>query len=135
MFLTVMSRSRLIAEGIPRINQMCATGAASEMWPMRSRRVIERVTRLPSLSTAASRERMQTRVPAKTVADPFKKGHCLSLPFAFDIQDKGKRRSVLRIPKKTRFSEKRVFCRKTACNGNGFVIESERNFRRSRFSG
>ena len=57
MFLTVKFSNTLSADGVPRINQMCATGAARVMWPIRSRRAIDLVTKLPSLSTAASRER------------------------------------------------------------------------------
>ena len=37
-------------EGTPLKNQMCETGAASSMWPMRSRRTFERVTSTPQRS-------------------------------------------------------------------------------------
>ncbi len=36
--------------GTPLKNQMCETGAARSMWPMRSRRTLERVTSTPQRS-------------------------------------------------------------------------------------
>jgi len=36
--------------GVPLKNQMCDTGDASWMWPMRSRRTFARVTSTPHLS-------------------------------------------------------------------------------------
>ena len=37
-------------EGTPLKNQMCETGAARSMWPMRSRRTFCRVTSTPQRS-------------------------------------------------------------------------------------
>ncbi|MBP1619526.1 MAG: hypothetical protein H6Q02_293 [Acidobacteria bacterium] len=42
-------------EGSPLKNQTCETGAASSMWPMRSRRTFERVTSTPHLSQTTPR--------------------------------------------------------------------------------
>jgi hypothetical protein len=36
--------------GTPLKNQMCETGAARSMWPMRSRRTLDRVTSTPQRS-------------------------------------------------------------------------------------
>src|SRR3989338_8802452 len=40
----------LMREGTPRKNQMWETGVASSMWPMRSRRTMERVTSKPHIA-------------------------------------------------------------------------------------
>ena len=45
-----MSKTRPIREGMPLKYQMCDTGAASSMCPMRSRRTFERVTSTPQRS-------------------------------------------------------------------------------------
>jgi hypothetical protein len=45
-----MSRSRPRRLGTPLANQMCVTGAARLMWPMRSRRTLDRATSTPHLS-------------------------------------------------------------------------------------
>ena len=45
-----MSSSSAILEGMARKYQMWDTGAASSMWPMRSRRTLARVTSTPHLS-------------------------------------------------------------------------------------
>ena len=46
----LMSSSIFIRQGIPLKYQMWETGAASSMWPMRSRRTFARVTSTPHLS-------------------------------------------------------------------------------------
>src|SRR5215467_2551096 len=48
--LSVMSSKRPMRLGSDLRNQMCATGAASSMWPMRSRRTRESVTSTPHFS-------------------------------------------------------------------------------------
>ncbi len=48
--LGLMSRTRPMREGTPRKYQMWETGAASSMWPMRSRRTLARVTSTPHFS-------------------------------------------------------------------------------------
>ena len=48
--LALMSNSWRMRLGAPRKYQMCETGAASSMWPMRSRRTLARVTSTPHLS-------------------------------------------------------------------------------------
>jgi hypothetical protein len=45
-----MSSRRPIRLGSDFKNQMCATGAANSMWPMRSRRTRESVTSTPHFS-------------------------------------------------------------------------------------
>ena len=45
-----MSSRRPMREGSDFRNQMCATGAASDMWPMRSRRTRDSVTSTPHFS-------------------------------------------------------------------------------------
>ena len=45
-----MSRRLPILEGRPFRNQMCATGEASSIWPMRSRRTLDCITSTPHLS-------------------------------------------------------------------------------------
>ena len=45
-----MSRIRPMRDGMPLKYQMCDTGAASSMWPMRSRRTLALVTSTPHLS-------------------------------------------------------------------------------------
>ena len=45
-----MSSSRPMREGVPLKYQMWDTGAASSMWPMRSRRTLLRVTSTPQRS-------------------------------------------------------------------------------------
>ena len=45
-----MSSSRPMRDGIARKYQMCDTGAASSMWPMRSRRTFLVVTSTPHFS-------------------------------------------------------------------------------------
>ena len=46
----LMSRIRPMRDGMPLKYQMCDTGAASSMWPMRSRRTLALVTSTPHLS-------------------------------------------------------------------------------------
>ena len=46
----VISSNRPMREGSDFRNQMCATGLASSMCPMRSRRTLDRVTSTPHLS-------------------------------------------------------------------------------------
>ena len=46
----LMSKTRPIREGMPLKYQMCDTGAANSMCPMRSRRTFERVTSTPQRS-------------------------------------------------------------------------------------
>ena len=48
--LSVSMSRYVIHERVPRRYQMCATGDASSMWPMRSRRTFERVTSTPQRS-------------------------------------------------------------------------------------
>ncbi len=45
-----MSSIRAMREGMPLKYQMWETGAASSMWPIRSRRTLERVTSTPQRS-------------------------------------------------------------------------------------
>ena len=42
---------------------MCTTGAASSMWPMRSRRTLVRVTSTPQRSQMMPRKRMRLYLP------------------------------------------------------------------------
>jgi len=46
----VQPRSRLSLLGMPRRYQMCTTGAASSIWPMRSLRTLLSVTSTPHRS-------------------------------------------------------------------------------------
>ena len=46
----LMSNTRPIREGIPLKYQICETGAANSICPMRSRRTFERVTSTPHRS-------------------------------------------------------------------------------------
>ena len=46
-------------------NQMCATGLASSMWPMRSRRTLERVTSTPHFSQMMPRYFMRLYLPQR----------------------------------------------------------------------
>lgn len=48
--LSCMSSSRPMRLGSDFRNQMCATGAASSIWPIRSRRTFETVTSTPHFS-------------------------------------------------------------------------------------
>ena len=49
--------------GRPLKNQTWETGAASSMWPMRSRRTLERVTSTPHLSQTTPRCFMRLYLP------------------------------------------------------------------------
>ena len=55
MSRSVMSSSRPMREGNDLRYQMCATGLASSMWPMRSRRTLVRVTSTPHFSHTTPR--------------------------------------------------------------------------------
>ena len=59
----VMSRSCPMRLGRPLKNQTWETGAASSMWPMRSRRTLERVTSTPHLSQTTPRCFMRLYLP------------------------------------------------------------------------
>ena len=48
---------------MPLENQMCATGAASSMWPMRSRRTLVRVTSTPQRSHLTPLKRIFLYLP------------------------------------------------------------------------
>ena len=50
-------------ERVPRRYQMCTTGAASSMWPMRSRRTFERVTSTPQRSQMMPLKRTRLYLP------------------------------------------------------------------------
>ena len=52
---SVMSSIRPMREGSDFRNQMCATGEASSMWPMRSRRTFATVTSTPHFSQITPR--------------------------------------------------------------------------------
>ena len=49
--------------GMPLKYQMWLTGAASSMWPMRSRRTLERVTSTPHLSHTTPLKRVRLYFP------------------------------------------------------------------------
>ena len=53
--LSVMSTIRPMRDGSDFRNQMCATGLASSMWPMRSRRTLDCVTSTPHFSQTTPR--------------------------------------------------------------------------------
>src|SRR5690606_32767400 len=59
----VMSRNRPMRDGRDLRNQIWATGLASSMWPMRSRRTLARVTSTPHFSQTMPRcfKRMKHR--------------------------------------------------------------------------
>ena len=57
------SSSRPSRLGTPLENQMCATGADSSMWPMRSRRTLARVTSTPQRSHLMPRNRIFLYLP------------------------------------------------------------------------
>ena len=59
----VMSSSVPILDGRVFRNQMCATGAASSMWPMRSRRTLEAMTSTPHFSQTMPRCFMRLYLP------------------------------------------------------------------------
>ena len=61
----VRSSSWPMRLGRPLKNQTCDTGAASSMWPMRSRRTRERVTSTPHLSQTTPRCFMRLYLPHK----------------------------------------------------------------------
>ena len=48
---------------VPRRYQMCTTGAASSMWPMRSRRTLDRVTSTPHRSQMMPLKRTRLYLP------------------------------------------------------------------------
>ena len=55
MSRSVMSSTMPMREGSDFRNQMCATGLASSMWPMRSRRTLDSVTSTPHFSQITPR--------------------------------------------------------------------------------
>ncbi len=59
----VMSSIRPMREGSDLRNQMCATGLARSMWPMRSRRTLARVTSVPHFSQTTPRCFMRLYLP------------------------------------------------------------------------
>ena len=58
-----MSSSSPMRLGSDFRNQMCATGEASSMWPMRSRRTLVRVTSTPHFSQVMPRNFMRLYLP------------------------------------------------------------------------
>ena len=58
-----MSTIRPMRDGSDLRNQMCATGAASWMWPMRSRRTFCSVTSTPHFSQVTPRYFMRLYLP------------------------------------------------------------------------
>ena len=60
-----MSRSRPTRLGSDFRNQMCATGLASSMWPIRSRRTLASVTSVPHFSQMMPRYFMRLYLPHK----------------------------------------------------------------------
>jgi hypothetical protein len=59
----VMSSIRPMRDGSDLRNQMCATGEARSMWPMRSRRTLARVTSTPHFSQTTPRCFMRLYLP------------------------------------------------------------------------
>ncbi len=60
-----MSSKRPMREGSDFKNQMCATGAASSIWPMRSRRTRDSVTSTPHFSQMMPLYFMRLYLPHK----------------------------------------------------------------------
>ena len=58
-----MLSRRPIREEVPLKYQMWETGAASSMWPIRSRRTLERVTSTPQRSQILPLYRMRLYLP------------------------------------------------------------------------
>ncbi len=58
-----MSRRYPSRLGTPLKYQMCVTGAASSMWPIRSRRTFERVTSTPQRSQMIPLNRTRLYLP------------------------------------------------------------------------
>jgi len=58
-----MSTSRPMRLGSDLRNQICATGEASSMWPMRSRRTLESVTSTPHFSQMMPRYFIRLYLP------------------------------------------------------------------------
>ena len=58
-----MSSIRPMRDGSDFRNQMCATGEASSMWPMRSRRTFWSVTSTPHFSQTTPRYFMRLYLP------------------------------------------------------------------------
>ena len=58
-----MSSISPMRDGMPLKYQMCDTGAASSMWPMRSRRTLARVTSTPQRSQILPLKRMRLYLP------------------------------------------------------------------------
>ena len=58
-----MSTMRPTREGSDFMNQMCATGEASSMWPMRSRRTLASVTSTPHFSQMMPRNFIRLYLP------------------------------------------------------------------------
>ena len=52
-------------EGVPFRNQMWLTGAASSMWPMRSRRTLDWITSTPHFSQVMPRYFMRLYLPQR----------------------------------------------------------------------
>ena len=50
-------------DGIDFMNQMCATGEASSIWPIRSRRTLDKVTSTPHFSQMMPRYFMRLYLP------------------------------------------------------------------------
>ena len=60
---SVMSRMTPMRDGTDLSSQMCATGAASSMWPMRSRRTLLWITSTPHFSHTMPRYFIRLYLP------------------------------------------------------------------------